>query len=62
MNFSKPSETITIQSNFAGSPIMKDEIRAAIRKMKLGNATGPDNISVEFLEALKDYEITQRNL
>ena len=33
---------------------MKDEIQAAIRKMKLGKATGPDSISVELLEALED--------
>ena len=35
-----------MKHNFAGLPIMKDEIRAAIRKMKLklGKATGPDGI------------------
>ena len=33
------------------------EIRAAIRKMKLGKATGPGSISVELLEALEDFEI-----
>ena len=42
---------------FAAPPIMKDEIRAAIRKMKLINATGPVSISVELLEALEDYGI-----
>ena len=36
---------------------MKDEIRAAISKMKLGEATGPDSISVELLERLDDYRI-----
>ena len=36
-----------------------DEIRAAIRKMKLGKATGPGSLSVEFLEALEDYELTR---
>ena len=36
---------------------MKDEIQAAIRKMKLGNAKGPDSISVELLETLEDYRI-----
>ena len=38
---------------------MKDEIRAAIRKMKLGKATSPDSISVKLLEleALQDYGI-----
>ena len=45
------------RSNEAGPPIMKDEIRAAIRRMKLGKATGPGSISVELLEALEDYGI-----
>ena len=34
---------------------MKDEIRAAIRKMKLGKAKGKISISVEPLEALEVY-------
>ena len=33
------------------------EIRAAIRKMRLGKATGPGSISVELLEALEDFRI-----
>ena len=44
-----------VMFNFAGL-IMKDEIWAAIRKMKLGKATGLDSISMERLEVLKDYE------
>ena len=32
-------------------------IWAAIRKMRLGKATGPCSISVELLEALEDFEI-----
>ena len=36
-----------MKHNFAGSPIMKDDIWAAIRKMKLGKATGPDNVPVD---------------
>ena len=48
-----------MKPNFAGPLIMKDEIRAAIRKMKLGKATGPDTVSVELLEALEDYGIDQ---
>ena len=36
---------------------MKDEIRAARRKMKPGKATGPDTISVEILDALEHYLI-----
>ena len=38
---------------------MKDEIRAAIRKMKLGKVTDPDSMSVELLEALKYYGIVK---
>ena len=34
-----------------------NEIRAAIRKMKLGKATGPGSIIVELLEALEVYGI-----
>ncbi|GFN97983.1 dolichyl-phosphate beta-glucosyltransferase [Plakobranchus ocellatus] len=45
------------KKNFAGPPIMKDEIRAAIRKMKAGKATGPDKISVEMIEALEEFGI-----
>ena len=33
---------------------MKDEVRAAMRKMKLGQARGPGSISVELLGALED--------
>ena len=46
-----------MKCNFVGPPIMKDEISAAIRKIKSSKATVPDSISVDFLEALKDYGI-----
>ncbi|GFS01962.1 LINE-1 retrotransposable element ORF2 protein [Elysia marginata] len=46
-----------MKRNFAGPPILKDEVRAAIRKMKSGKATGPDKISEELIEALEDYGI-----
>ena len=46
-----------MKQNFAGPPTMKNEIVAAMRKMKSGKATGPDSISVELLEALEDYGI-----
>ncbi|GFS10001.1 RNA-directed DNA polymerase from mobile element jockey-like [Elysia marginata] len=46
-----------MKRNLAGPPILKDEVRAAIRKMKSGKATGPDKISVELIEALEDYGI-----
>ena len=40
-----------MKRNFAGPPTMKDEIREAMRKIKLGKAKGPDSLSVELLEA-----------
>ncbi|GFO20348.1 transposon tx1 uncharacterized 149 kda protein [Plakobranchus ocellatus] len=46
-----------MKNNFAGPPIMKEEVETAIKKMKHGNATGPDNISVELIEALEDFGI-----
>ncbi|GFO36321.1 endonuclease-reverse transcriptase [Plakobranchus ocellatus] len=45
------------KNNFAGPPIMKEEVETAIKKMKHGKATGPDNISVELIEALEDFGI-----
>ena len=36
MNFSKTIENNVMKRNFAGPSIMKDEIRAAIRKMESG--------------------------
>ena len=41
--------------NFAALPIMKGEIKEAIRKMKLGKAIGPNSISVELLGAFEGY-------
>ena len=38
-----------MRCNFAGPSIMKNEIKTAIRQMKLGKATGPDIISVELI-------------
>ncbi|GFR82666.1 hypothetical protein ElyMa_000632200 [Elysia marginata] len=46
-----------MKRNFAGPPIMKDEVRAAIRKMKAGKATGPDGVAVEMIEALEEYGV-----
>ena len=46
-----------MEGNFAGPPIMKDEIWAAIRKMKLSKVTGQHSISVELTEALEDKRI-----
>ena len=46
-----------MKKNFAGSPIMKDEVREAMRKIKTGKATGPDGLSIELIEALEEYRI-----
>ena len=46
-----------MKKNFAGPPIMKDEVREAMRKMKTGEATGPDGLSIELIEALEEYGI-----
>ena len=43
-----------MKRNFAGPPVMKNEIQKAIRKMKSGKATGPEYI----IGTLKS---TQRN-
>ncbi|GFO30487.1 endonuclease-reverse transcriptase [Plakobranchus ocellatus] len=46
-----------MKNNFAGPPIMKEEVETAIKKMKHGKTTGPDNISTELIEALEDFGI-----
>ena len=46
-----------MKKNFAGPPIMKDEVREAMRKMKTGKATGPDGLSIELIEALEEFGI-----
>ena len=39
-----------IMMNFDGPPIMKDEVRKAVKLMKKGKAAGPDKITVEMIE------------
>ena len=48
-----------MKRKFSGPSVMKDEIRAAIRKVKLDKARGPDSMSVELLEAFEDYGINK---
>ncbi|GFS18525.1 endonuclease-reverse transcriptase [Elysia marginata] len=48
-----------MKRNFAGLPILEDEVRSAKRKMKTGKATGPDGVSIELIEALEDYGTEQ---
>ncbi|GFN96473.1 RNA-directed DNA polymerase from mobile element jockey-like [Plakobranchus ocellatus] len=42
-----------MKNNFAGSPIMKEEVETAIKKMKRGKATGPPIMKEEVETAIK---------
>ena len=46
-----------IKKNFDGPPIMKDEVRKAVKSMKKGKAAGPDKITVEMIESLVEFGI-----
>ena len=46
-----------IMKNFDGPPIMKDEVRKAVKSMKKGKAVGPDKITVEMIESLDEFGI-----
>ncbi|GFN76223.1 endonuclease-reverse transcriptase [Plakobranchus ocellatus] len=52
-------EIEVMKGNFAGPPILKDEVRTAIWKMKNGKATGPDNIAAEQIKALDEFGINK---
>ena len=43
--------------NFDGPPIMKDDVRKAVKSMKKGKAAGPDKITVEMIESLDEFGI-----
>ena len=43
--------------NFDGPPIMKDQVRKAVKSMKKGKAAGPDKITVEMIESLDEFGI-----
>ncbi|GFO20090.1 endonuclease-reverse transcriptase [Plakobranchus ocellatus] len=49
-----------IKKNIEGPTILKEEVEAAIKKMKNGKATGPDNIPVEIIKALDTLGIDLR--
>jgi len=53
--FDERKDRNVMNGNFAGPPILKDEVRAATKKMKNGKATGPDGISVKLIKALGDF-------
>ena len=45
----------TKQTECEGLPILESEARKALKYMKAGKAHGPDNITSEMIEALKDF-------
>ena len=50
---SKPN----IKKNIEGPPIMKGEVRLAIKSMKTNKATGPDGISIEMIQCLDELGV-----
>ncbi|GFO09608.1 endonuclease-reverse transcriptase [Plakobranchus ocellatus] len=46
-----------IEKNIEGPATLKEEVEAAIKKMKNGKATRPDNIPVEIIKVLDNLEI-----
>ena len=46
-----------IMKNFDGPPIMKDEVRKAVKSMKKSKAAGQDKITVEMIESLDEFGI-----
>ena len=51
------NEEHIVEKNSEGPPIMRDEVRAALKRMKPGKAPGPDNITTEMIEALEESGI-----
>ena len=51
------NERKIIKNNFEGPPILKDEIKSAIKQMKTGKALGPDGIATEMIEALEEFGV-----
>ncbi|GFO07245.1 endonuclease-reverse transcriptase [Plakobranchus ocellatus] len=46
-----------IEKNIEGPTILKEDVEAAIKKMKNGKATGPDNIPIEMIKAIDNLGI-----
>ena len=46
-----------INKEMEGRPIVKEKIECALKKMKYGKATRPDNTSVEMIEAQEEIGI-----
>ena len=50
-------EKPVINKEMEGPPIMKDEIRRALKKMKNGKSPGNDQIRIEMLEAMEEFAV-----
>ena len=53
------NENFSVRNNFEGPPIIRDEVRHAVKKIKSGKAAGPDNIAIEHIEALKEFGVAK---
>ena len=50
-------EKPVIKKDLDGPPILKEEVKAAIKKMKPGKTAGPDNIPIEVIATLEEVGI-----
>ena len=53
------NENFQIEGKLEGPTILADEVREAIKHIRHGKATGPDNISIEMIAALENFGIVQ---
>ena len=53
------NEHYRIRTNTEGPQILKSEVEYAMKKTKKGKAPGPDNITIELLEALEEFGVDQ---
>ena len=56
---SERHEHYTIRTDTEGPRILKREVENAMKKTKNGKAPGPDNITIELLEALEEFGVDQ---
>ena len=52
-------ESINIQFNNEGPVIVQQEVRAAIESIKKGKGVGKDEISIEMIQAIRDFAIKE---
>ena len=57
MNYTEMrTETMNLfYNNQEGPPLLKDEVRQALKKMKNGKAPGPDKICIEMITSLEEF-------